>query len=244
VSFVHSKATDVYVNGVDITTFLSKATSSKMVDKAETSCFGATYKAYVPGLTDAQLTLEGYFDGTASAIDAQLQALLANDTSLFTLLPIGDAASNPGTSFLGWESSYNILSDITAAVKVAMTAESKTGAVPIIIGEPKTTFNAVATTFTPTYDTALAPTTAGGELHYHVFALTGTGSPTVTLSWQTSPDGSAWTTIATSGAISTAPSYGRIVVAPGVTIDVQSRIAIVRGGSTISTTVFAATHRN
>ena len=245
-AFVHSKASVVYVNGVDLTTFLAKATSGKMVDKSDVSCFGATYKSYLPGLTDAQLTLEGYFDGTASAITAQLEALLANDTALFTLLPTGDAASNPGTSFVGWESSFQILSDITSAVKVQMTAESKTGAVPVIIGLPKTAFATIATSNTSTFDTATALTTNGGELHYHVFDQTGTGGPSIRVRWQTSPDGSTWTTIADSGVITTtgAPSYGRVTVPVGTTIDVQSRIQTVRAGTTISAHAFAAVYRN
>jgi hypothetical protein len=246
VAFIHSRASVFYANGVDLTTYLAKTSSGKTVDMAETSNFGTTFKTYVPGLTDATMQVEGYFDGGVAAITAQLQTLLALDPSLFTLYPGGDAAGNEANGFLGWESDFSVLTDITAAVKVTMSAQSKTGATPLTAGLAKSLFNTIATTNGSTFDTAAALTTLGGELHYHIFDQTGTGSPSTTINWQTSPTGSVWTTIATSGAITATgvPSYGRVVVASGVTMDVQSRIQVVTAGSTIAAHAAALVHRN
>lgn len=244
-TFVHSQNAKLYINGVDLTLYFSKATNASQIDKAPTSTFGTSFQSYVPGLADHTLTAEAYFDGTALAVAAQLETLLAGAPSLFSVLPGGDALGGFAQGFLGFESGYTILTDITAAVKAQMDAQSQVGPVGLVIGDAKNTISTIATsnqTEAQDYG-ATGPTLLGGEFHYHIFTLTGTGSPAVTLNWQTSPDASTWTTIATSGSKTTAPAYGRVTVAAGVTIDRHSRIQRVTTGSTISTSVWSGFRR-
>ncbi len=57
----------------DLSTYLSSAGLQRSADLAETSTFGTTYKAFVGGLIDGKVPIEGIFDPT---VDGYLTGIL------------------------------------------------------------------------------------------------------------------------------------------------------------------------
>lgn len=71
---------------VDISTVVSSVTFPRTIDTAESTAFGASSKAYIIGLSDGTLSINGQFDAT---FDAQFAALLGVDAVGFEYGPAG-----------------------------------------------------------------------------------------------------------------------------------------------------------
>lgn len=93
---VHGRSSAVFLNAYNVSAFLSSFDSTKTVDTAEVTTFGSTSKAYVTGLRDGTITLGGYFDGGAGALD-EIMGQVLSDTQVSygtDLITTGDAAAN------------------------------------------------------------------------------------------------------------------------------------------------------
>jgi hypothetical protein len=92
----HGRSSSVFLNAYNVSAFLSSFDSTKTVDTAEVTTFGSTSKAYVTGLRDGTITLGGYFDGGAGALD-ELMTMMLSDTQVSygaNLLTQGDLLAN------------------------------------------------------------------------------------------------------------------------------------------------------
>ena len=120
-TFTHSKSSLFTINDAantprDISNTITKITFPRILDKAETSTLGSTFKSYVPGLADATFSLELEFDLT---VMGYLDGIVGNVGRAFIYGPIGSTAGNPkytGTCFLV---SLSEMTDISAEVKVS-----------------------------------------------------------------------------------------------------------------------------
>lgn len=127
-AFCHGKNTDIYANGYDLTGYLDSIDQAVTVDTAETTTFAATAKAYVSSaLKAATIQAEGFFDGTANAVDAILNAALGALSQVWAWYPQGDAVGNAGYGMSAINVSYNIKGSISAASRIAVSAQSNTG---------------------------------------------------------------------------------------------------------------------
>jgi hypothetical protein len=126
---LHGKNALIYFNGTNLTGFLKEYSASAKVDTAETSTFGATNKTYVSGLADATLSMSGYYDGSAAAIDSILSAAISSTADAGIIVsPSGSLAI--GTRIIAGpvvETSYQVSGSIGDTVAVSAEFQADGG---------------------------------------------------------------------------------------------------------------------
>lgn len=85
------KITDAGATLRDISAFLTSAGMPRSADTAEVSTLGSLSKAYIPGLKDGTIPIEGPFDVT---VDGYLQGILAASKA-FEYHPQGTGTGTP-----------------------------------------------------------------------------------------------------------------------------------------------------
>lgn len=81
-AFVHGKDSVFTVNSKDLSAFLTQADLGNEVGLAETSTMGVEAKTYISGLSDATISIAGFYDSTGTTgPDAVLNALVGSDSS-------------------------------------------------------------------------------------------------------------------------------------------------------------------
>lgn len=78
-------------NPVDISQYVTSVSDSFSAETAEVTTLGKTAKAYIPGLKDGTLSIEGKYD---PAVDAHLSGILGMEVS-FEYGPAGSGSGNP-----------------------------------------------------------------------------------------------------------------------------------------------------
>lgn len=203
---VHSKATEVFVNGYPLTLFLNKVAFPGEVDTAETSTFGRNSKTRVAGLKDVKATAEGLFSAIKVApqneVDDVFSAALGVELTKWLYCPEGDAYGKRCTMMQGIASSYEVASDIGDAVSVKAEAEADAYGPEYGIVLHSTDNVESAASNSAATDNGAA-TTAGLAAQIQVVGMTGT-SPTLTAKVQHSVDNSVWVDLVTFTAISAA----------------------------------------
>jgi hypothetical protein len=126
-AFVHGKNTDVYCNGYDLTAYITSIETPQTADTAEVSTFGLTSKAYIAGQKDATISVEGYYDGTADAIDDVLNTALGQAQTEWTWYPESDTFENVGYAMQTVNTSHNVSSDIGDATSISSEGQSIIG---------------------------------------------------------------------------------------------------------------------
>ena len=226
---VHGKDTKVYVNGYDLSDMFRASSIPAAAGTAETTTYGKSDKAFIAGLKEATLSVEGLFDGDANKVDAVLQSILgASAKSIWTILPGGDVFDGRGVGVEGIETSYEVSSPIEDAVQVTAEAQSSSGRDGIIV------HHALAAR-TIDFDGAGvdggAASANGGVGYLHVTAYSGFSSVTVKV--QDSADDITYADLIAFAAITGAPLAERQSVAG--TVNQYTRVAIdVTGAGSIT----------
>lgn len=105
-AFVHGKSASVTIVDAtpasrDISSYLNKAEIDRSFDLADVSTFGVNAHAYLPGLQDNQIPLDGIYDSTGVTY---LQSVFnAGTATTFTYGPAGTVTTNvkfSGTAIL------------------------------------------------------------------------------------------------------------------------------------------------
>lgn len=209
---VHGSLAKAYVNGYDLSTYLTELGVEVMQDVAETSTLGTAAKTYIPGLQDATLSGAGIFDAAANAEDPVLAAAFGVNlaASGWIVAPVGDAFGSPAYGFAAHQTKYSPQAQVDDAVKFGVEAQSTTGKERLLILEPLTAITAGGNA--ASIDNAAA-SAAGGVAYFQVHAFVGT---TLTLKVQSSPDNSVWTDLVTATVVTAGRKYERIAVAGSV----------------------------
>jgi len=193
VPFLHGSQARVYANGYDLSPYFSSISTSGESDTAETSTLGATAKTYIPGLRDATLSAEGYFDGEANAVDEALSTALGQDASVWTVLPQGDVIGSYGYGLSAILTSYEVNSPVDGVVDCSAEAQSKVGRergiVLHVLAARNSSSNAAS-------QNNSAASTNGGAAYLQVMGQTGSASNS-TVKVQHSVDNSVWTDLVT-----------------------------------------------
>ncbi len=194
-AFIHGKNTKVLANGFDLSAFFKSATMSGEAETAETTTFGQSSKAYISGLKDATVSLEGLYDGAASGVDPILHAALGNQVhSIITLYPEGDAEGKFGYGFKCIETSYEVDSPLDDVTGISAEFQSSSGMERVV--SLKTSADVLTVDGNGGAVDGGAASTAGGVGYLHVPAFAGFTNNVVTI--QDSADGSTdWQTILT-----------------------------------------------
>jgi hypothetical protein len=169
---IHGKNTDVFVNGNDLTTYFDNAALNHNADTAEVSTWGNTSKAYVAGLKDATLALDGLYDGDSDAVDEVLQTVFASDGNEISVYPEGDTVGKYGYGMVAIETAYSVTGAIGGACRISAAAQSNaTSAERLVslhaLGEES------ASDWTGTANNYGASSSSGGSAYIHVTAVTG-----------------------------------------------------------------------
>jgi len=185
-AFIHGKGAATLVGAFDLSAFLNNFDVAATSDTAEVTTFGRDFKAYIPGLADATVSMAGFFDGADGAVDPVLSAALGT-AQLITLVP-GGAGTIGNRGYLGTaiKTSYSIASPVGDAVSISAEAQVTGGLRPAVV-----LANLVARTAagqTASLDNA-ASTSGGALAILHLVAFTGTD---VDIKIQESADNSTW----------------------------------------------------
>ncbi len=172
-SFVHGKGTKVFVNKYDLSQYFDNANLQANADVADVSTWGNTSKAYVAGLKDATLALDGLYEGSAAAVDEILAAALASDGNEISVYPDGDALGKFGYAMLAIETAYAALATIDNACRVNMAAQSNNTAAERVVSLHALGAES-ASDWTGAAHNNGASSASGGGAYLHVTAVTGT----------------------------------------------------------------------
>lgn len=196
-SFRHGKDTRVILANptadtiYDLSQFFNDVSISKTIETPETTTFSnGGIKTYIPGIKDSNLSLSGYYDGTASGVDAILTEAISNDADDAVLaFPTGGNIPNDICYMArAVEGKYDLKSPIGGVVAVD-TEFAADGGVWRGRGQAMTI---TASGNTVALDNGTA-TSRGGLLVIGVSALSGV----LSLTFQQSDDGTTYTDITT-----------------------------------------------
>ncbi len=83
-ALVHSSVTVVKLGSNDISSYVKSSDITFEADVHDVTTYGTTSKVYKAGLTDATISLEGWFDTAATGPRKLIQPLIGNGTVVFT----------------------------------------------------------------------------------------------------------------------------------------------------------------
>jgi|DEB0MinimDraft_3_1074331.scaffolds.fasta_scaffold00311_11 hypothetical protein len=205
-SFTHGKAVTVLMDGYDLSSYFSSATSSGTADTAEVTTFGASAKSYIPGQKDATVSVEGYYSGVAEGVDDYLQGVIAGE-GVWSIV-IADALAARGYGAKVVDTSYEIGAEVGGAVSVSAEGQSTTGQEGVVVLAP---LAAATATGTGTQVDNTDSTANGAACYLHVTAASGT-TPTLDVVVEHSADASTWVTLATFAQVAAGGNAERVAV--------------------------------
>lgn len=233
-TFVHGRNTAVFIDQFDFSGWFREVTSSSEVETAETTTFSTATKpakTYIAGFVDGTFSLSGMFDGTADAIDEEIQVRLGQEANtLFTIAPSGTTVGNRVFMAQGIPTSYEVASPVSDVVSVSIEAQADGGLRGGVSLNPHTT--ARTATGNGTSVDQLASSTSGAVAILHVITVSGT-TPSATIKVQHSTDNTTFTDLLTFTA-ATAATKERLTVASGTTINRYVRAQWTISGTTPS----------
>lgn len=233
-TFVHGKNVAVNLGANNLTPYFNSMSQNRTVGTAETTAFGSADRTYVVGMKEGTVSLEGMFDGTASAVDEILAGLMGSATgSTLSVLHGGTTVGRTCVMLVPNETSYEVSSpvDEIVATSAEFQANNEIESGVVLAGNL-----VVSTTSTGSAVDNAASTTNGGVAHLHVVANTRNGTTVAKV--QHSADNSTWADLVTFATISTATQTSeRSVVSTGTTVNRYLRALVTPAGSTGSLTV-------
>lgn len=225
-TFRHGRNAKVAVNATDLSAYFNSGDVSRSMEPAEVTTFGSNSKAYIPGLMDGTVSLSGFFDGSANAVDAVLAgALQAATDTLVTFAPEGFSIGSHTFQMQAQETSFQVSAPVADAVTTSAEFQSNIG-----VWNSRSLHDLAAessSTASTSIDDA-ASSTDGGVTILHVTANTRSSSTTIKV--QHSSDNSSWADLVTFTAVSsTTTTQERFTVAAATTIN-----RYLRASSTLS----------
>ena len=164
--FYHGKASRVYLNGYNLSSYFDSADMPMNADTVETTCFNMDDKEYIMGNKTATISAEGFYDGSTQATEEVLSAAFFS-TNRWSYYPYGDTIGYFGYSMSAINNAYGVKGSITGAVRVSAAGQSQVGKERIV------SLKALAQTTLSTSATAVdnsAGTTNGSSAYLHVTA--------------------------------------------------------------------------
>lgn len=216
-TFVHGKGSKTYIDEFDLTNYFNSADATFTLDTGEVTSFGASSRAYIPGLAAASLTIGGMWAADADGSDEELQALLANAVSPLTTVALsGGTIGNRAIMMQADLTSYGISSPVSDIVSVSADFQCTTNGTTNLTyacqtGVQLTTGASIAfgaLGALGSVDNA-ASTANGGFALIHVPANTIAGGVT-TVKVQHSADNSTWVDLITFTAVAAATKTSQL----------------------------------
>lgn len=219
-AFVHGRGTILLVDIADLSAYFNTLDVSSSVDIPDTSVFSDTARTRkIVGLKDGSLSLSGFFDGAANAVDAKLQAAIGSAggeviSAAQDTLVIG----KPVKLVLSRLTSYDLSSPVDGVVSAAASIQADGG---IDHGKSQHALASESATGNAASVDNAAGTTNGGIGHLHVTANTRNNATTIKV--QHSTDDIVWADLLTFADVSTTTTQERKAVAAGTTVNRYTR---------------------
>lgn len=177
----------------DISARSNTAALSLSTEAPEVTCFTETTRTRVPGgLSDAELTVDGFWDSAASQVDEIFSASLGA-SGMAGFYPQSTDASMKGYEFSGILSRYNSNAAVAGAVTTAVTL---TGCAPLLRSHVLLSASVALTSGSnecPGVDFGAA-TAATGQTVWWIMRVMSEAATLIAASAQSSADDAAWVT--------------------------------------------------
>ena len=237
--FVSGKNTVIFIDAYDLTGYFNKAKVSHSVAKNDTTTFGNDDETSVPGVKSSMASLDGYWDPATGASHDVLKQILATAGKVATIGQNGTTIGNQCELLSGYESKYEVSSDIGSAVGASAELVTSGGLFYGVFQHNKT---AETATGNSTSVDGAAATSNGWVANQHITALSGTGTPTLTGKIQDSADNSTFADLS-GGAFSAATAVGAQQISGTGTVRRYTREVHTISGTTPSFTYVTALAR-
>lgn len=233
-SVVSGVTLKVLINQYDVTGYFRKLDLDCQTSMYDTTVFGSTSKAFIPGLRSGTIAVEGLFEevATVNAPDNVFSAIEAAATvPLVSVFPEGWALGKRAYLLQAHENKHDIGAQVDALIMNSAEFTDNDGydfgvSLHALSAETSLPYTGTAT------DNGAA-TTNGGVAFLHVSAIAG-ASPNAVIKIQHAAV-SSYADLVTFTAVTAATSQ-RVVVAAGTTVNRNLRATITEGGTTSSIT--------
>ncbi|MHB8409842.1 MAG: hypothetical protein ACYDHY_17445 [Acidiferrobacterales bacterium] len=240
----HGSKAKIYAGGYDLSGSTSSLDADNQTEAADVTTFGATAKAFVPGVQISKIKQKTFYDDTAGAIEPMIAAFRGTGGAVATFYPGGDAAGNPGYGSATAEMLSNavINSPVGGACTLDADWEVSGGAedVTSVLAKTAETGTGVLAVYSTVSDNGVA-TTNGASIYFHVTAI---DAATTVSQFQVdhSADNVTFVNLTTGMPDTTVPTAVRQATAAGVTVNRYVQIeALITSGK--HATLAAALHR-
>lgn len=225
-AFLAGKSTVILFDQYNLSPYFKDAKASSDVGMADVTVFGLGAKAFLPTIRDGKVSLAGFWDGGASAVDAILQAAFgAASGNVLSVTPGADTTiGNRAWLISARQTSYEISAPVADVVSVASAIQVDGGV------DAGFSYHALGTEtgtggFTYT-DLGSTSTTNGGVGHLNVTAATNLTGATFKI--QDSADHSSWADILTFASV-TAVGAQRVAISGTVRRYVRGILSALTG---------------
>jgi hypothetical protein len=234
VSFVHSKASRVFLNAVHQSAQITGYSVQGSRAYGDTTALADEGNRYTPGLRSGSLTVNGNFNADAAALDVTFQAAMGTDNSaLWTVCPNGYALGSPCFIVNSDPQGYDITASVADTVTVALDSMPDDG---VDRGIVLHTLEAETSDTNETSVDNSAATSNGGAASLHVTAYSGLTS--AALKVQHSTDNSVWVDLVTFTSV-TATTYEHKTVTGTVNRYLRATTDVTGTGSVTFVAAFA-----
>ena len=238
--FMHGSKAVLYMMGMNATSYLNDISMSGDVETAEITVFGNTGKTFIPGLQSATFGVSGFFDGNIP-LDTNTFSYTVNSYALgpsqppasVLYLPQGDGNGALGYGCQGYLNKDSVKTPINAAGTMDLSITSSSGWEGGFVTAPLSARTAASGT-TAVIDN-LASSSNGASALMVVTAVSGSASPTLTLTIQHSADNVTYVPLMTFNA-QTSVGDQRISIPAGTTVNRYIRGSWAITGTTPSFT--------
>lgn len=191
-AFSHGSKAKVLLDGFNASNYVKEVSFEGERDTAEITVLGDTAKSYMPGLEDATVSFEGFYDYELAdptlAFSHKLNSLHATITQA-TYMPTGDTLSAPAFLVQGFLTSDSQETSVDDAVVEEFEIQNNTGVMNGIVLHP---LAGRTTTGNGTGVDNGALTSNGAQAVLHVTAVSGTSTPTITVVLEHSVDNTTY----------------------------------------------------
>lgn len=226
----------ILVNQFDVTGYFKKMDLNNQTGMYDTTVFGSTSKAFIPGLRSGTFIVEGLFEdiGTVNAPDNVFSGIeAAAIVPIVSIAPVGLALGNRVYLLQAHEHKHDIGAQIDALILNKADFTYNDG---FDFGVSLHALTAeTSLPFTGSASDNGAATTNGGVAFLHTSAIAG-ASPNAVIKIQHAAVSTYADLVTFSAVTSLATGFQRIVVAAGTTVNRNLRATITEGGTTSSIT--------
>ena len=208
-TFIHGKGTNVFLNQFDMSAYFNSASVARSVETSDTTAFGASNKAYIVGMGDGTLQLDGMWSADATVgSDEVLAGILGSATTpIVTYAYAAGTIGNRCVVAKAHSTSFDISSPVGDVVSASVSFQASTDATTnftksvssgvMLTANASIAFGSLGAL--ASVDNA-ASSASGGVANLHVTVNTITGAST-TIKVQHSADNSTWADLITFTAV-------------------------------------------